>query len=199
MLDPARLIRFVVGPDGRVVPDIRARLPGRGAWVELLSGTVAQAVRRKAFARAFKRDCVADPDLPAQVDGLLEQDALQTLSFANKAGQVTCGAAKIEAALADRSVRAVLHAVDGSLDGVRKIKAAARRHGAGNNGGPRHIQIFSSSQLDLALGRSNVVHAALLAGGAGEAVVARAIRLDGFRGGPVGGAASLDDTATDEI
>lgn len=200
MCEPARLIRFVVGPDRRVVPDIRARLPGRGAWVSLDSGTVAQAVRRKAFARSFKRECTAEADLPAQVDRLLEQDALQALSFANKAGHVVCGAVKIESALAGGAVRGILHAVDGSPDGVRKIRAAARRRGGGSDAGPAHLQIFSSSQLDLALGRSNVIHAALLAGGAGEAVLARAIRLGSFRGsGPVEGAETLGDTVTDAI
>ncbi len=176
------MVRFVVGPDGAVVPDIRARLPGRGAWVDGLAGTVELAIKRKAFARTFKRDCSVDAGLAAQVDQLLEQDALQALSFANKAGHVICGATKVEAALSGGGVRAVIHAKEGRSDGARKIEAVIRRVSREGASEPVRIQIFSSDQLDLAIGRSNVIHAALLSGGASDAFVTRAARLERFRG-----------------
>ena len=176
------MIRFVVGPDGSVVPDIRARLPGRGAWVEALAATVELAVRRKAFARAFKRDCEVGPALADQVDQMLERDALQALALANKAGLAMFGAAKVEAALAGGSVRGVIHASGGSADGIRKIEAAVRRSVRHDGRDPVRVQIFSSDQLDLAFGRSNVIHAAINSGGAGDAFLMRAARLERYRG-----------------
>jgi predicted RNA-binding protein YlxR (DUF448 family) len=180
--EPDRLIRFVVGPDGAVTPDIRARLPGRGAWLTGTAAVLQLAIKRKAFARAFKREVAADAALAGQVDDLLQRDALQALAFANKAGHVICGAAKVEAALGKGSVACLLHAVDGSADGVRKIEAAARRAGFGDADRLVRVQIFESRQLDLALGRSNVIHAALLAGGVTNSFLSRAARLERFRG-----------------
>ncbi len=176
---PAGMIRFVVGPDDAVCPDIRARLPGRGAWVEATKETVRLAVKRRSFPRAFRRDCAAVGELADRVDALLELDCLQALGFANKAGQVVCGNAKVEAALGAGGVRALLHATEASPDGIRKLAAAARRNGDGPL--PSPVQIFSVDQLDLALGRSHVIHAALLAGGASDAFLARAARLERYR------------------
>ena len=182
---PADMVRFAVGPDGTVHPDVRARLPGRGAWIDGAAETVRLAVKRKSCARAFKRDCAVDPDLAAQVDALMEADGLQALSFANKAGQVVCGAVKVDAALATGGVRALVHAPNGSPDGIRKLVAAARRGAAQGHATPVHMQIFCSDQLDLALGRSHVIHAALLGGGASEAFLVRAARLIRYRGSDV--------------
>lgn len=179
---PADMVRFAVGPDGAVHPDVRARLPGRGAWVDGVADTVRLAIKRKSFARAFKRDCAVDPDLAARVAALMEADGLQALSFANKAGLVVCGATKVEAALDAGKVRMLLHATDGSPDGIRKLAAAARRGAARGHATPVHMQIFCSDQLDLALGRSHVIHAALLGGGASEAFLVRAARLGRYRG-----------------
>lgn len=176
---PAGLIRFVIGPDGAVCPDVRGRLPGRGAWVDGTAEAVRLAVKRRSFARALKRDCAAEPELAARVEALLEADCLQGLSLAKKAGQVVCGAAKIEAALGTGQVRGLLHATEASADGIRKLAAAARRGGGDVS---LHMQFFSVDQLDLALGRSHVIHAALLSGGASDAFAVRAARLQRFRG-----------------
>ncbi len=91
------LIRFVSGPGGIVVPDIRGKLPGRGVWVSNNRASVEQAVRRKVFARALKAEVSAPADLAGQVESLLKQDALQMLALANKAGAVVTGFDKIEA------------------------------------------------------------------------------------------------------
>lgn len=176
------LIRFVIGPDRTVVPDIRAKLPGRGAWVLADKATVALAVKRKAFARAFKAEVSARDDLPETVDRLLEADALQALSLANKAGLVVAGSMKVEKALTEKPVIGLLHAIEAGQDGIRKIAAAAwRRHRQAADQIPR-VQIFAEEQLDLALGRTHVIHAALVAGAAGEGFIARSHRLERFRG-----------------
>lgn len=169
---PGTMLRFVVGPDGSVVPDLRARLPGRGAWVTATAAVVGQAVKRRAFARAFRRELAVEPGLADTVEALLRRDALAALGFANKAGLVLAGAFKIEDGLGRGPVVALLHATDGSPDGVRKMDAAARRRQPETSS----LQIFTSGQMDLALGRSNVIHAALRAGGASEAFLLKAAR-----------------------
>ena len=176
------LIRFVLGPDKSVVPDIRAKLPGRGAWVLADKGTLALAIRRKAFSRAFKTEAVVRPDLPALVETLLEADALQTLALVNKAGLVTSGSMKVEKALMEKTVIGLLHATEAAQDGIRKIEAAARRKLGDDAGRVRRIQIFAADQLDLALGRTHVIHAALTAGAVSEGFIARSERLERFRG-----------------
>lgn len=175
------LIRFVVGPDGAVVPDLRRKLPGRGVWVSATRQAVDEAVKRKAFARSFKRDVRAAADLAALVEGLLERAALDALSLANKARLVAAGFAKVEAALSGGGIDGVIHAADGSSDGLRKLMQTVRRHYDGSLGKIPVVTVFTSAQLDLALGRPNVVHAALLAGPASKAFLARTMSLERFR------------------
>ena len=176
------LIRFVVGPDRSVVPDIRARLPGRGAWVTADADTVRLAMRRKAFSRAFKAEVSVGADLVEQVDSLLEADALQALSLANKAGLVTCGTSKVEEAIAKTALAGLLHAREAAEDGLRKLEAALRRRLGDAAASLSRVQIFGSGQLDLALGRTHVIHASLAAGAASEGFISRSRRLERFRG-----------------
>jgi uncharacterized protein len=177
------LIRFVVGPQGEVVPDLKARLPGRGVWVSAERTALATAVQRKAFPRAFRRDLAVPPDLVAEVERLLERAALDALAMAGKAGQAICGFTKVEEALRRDHIIGVVHAADAAPDGVRKIGGILRQtHGAEPVSVPI-IAAFTSTQLDLALGRPNVIHAALLAGPASATFVARSARLEGFRTG----------------
>ena len=96
------LIRFVVAPDGSVVPDLKRRLPGRGVWVTATRHALAEAVTRKVFARGFKRDVRVAPDLVDVTERLLERAALDALAIAHKAGRVAAGFAKVEAALGAR-------------------------------------------------------------------------------------------------
>jgi predicted RNA-binding protein YlxR (DUF448 family) len=174
------MIRFVVGPDDAVTPDIKRKLPGRGVWVSADRRALAAAIERKAFARSFRRDVRAGPDLVAMIERMLERAALDALAVAHKAGLVAAGFAKTEAALASADVIAILHAAHARPDGVRKLAAAARRGGRDVENLPI-IDIFTSDQLDLALGRPNVIHAALLAGPAGNGFIARFRGLERFR------------------
>jgi len=178
------LIRFVTAPDGAVVADLKRRLPGRGVWVTATRAAVDEAVKRKAFGRGFKREVRAAPDLGREVEWLLERAALDALGIVQKAGRVKTGFAKTEAALADDPIAAVLQASDGSADGARKIAAAVMWRKMDENAGEIPIIVaFATAQLDLALGRSNVVHAALLAGPASNTFLARFHRLERFRTG----------------
>ncbi len=186
---PETMLRFVAGPDGAVVPDVRRRLPGRGVWVGASQALVAEAVKRQLFSRGLKTKAVAEPSLSGVVDDLLAADALQSLAMANKAGAVTTGFFKVEAALAAGEVAALMHANDAAEDGIRKLAAAQRRHGrpcptAEDGVADAAIKVFSSEQLDLALGRTNVIHAALAEGPAGNAFLVRCRRLVRYRSAP---------------
>ena len=176
---PEEMIRFVLAPDGSVTPDIKHRLPGRGVWVTASAEVVAQAVKRRAFDRGLKGKAVVPDDLPGQIDRLLEADCLQRLSLANKAGLVTPGFAKVEAAIVEGGVTSVLHATDGGQDGKRKIGQALRRRFGDD--APPEMECFASAQLDLALGRTNVIHAALRAGPASGALLESMKRLQVYR------------------
>lgn len=175
------LIRFVAAPDGGVIPDIKRKLPGRGAWVTARRDVVARAVRRGALKRALGDAAAVPADLPELTGKLMRRAVLDALSMAGKAGQIVAGFTKTLAAVESGAAVAVFHASEAAPDGVRKIAAAAERCRAGTSPGiPPDIKLFASAELDLALARSNVVHAALLSGYASEAVLARFRVLDRY-------------------
>jgi uncharacterized protein len=180
----AELIRFVAGPDG-LVPDLKRRLPGRGVWVSARRSQVEAAVKRRAFQKSLRGDVKVPSGLAEMVDGLLERSALDALSIAHKASLVVTGFTRVEAAIAGPAVVALLQARDAGTEGSRKLAAALVRRGEG----AVPVEIVSSftvDQLDLALGRLNVVHAALLAGRAGETFLARWRILERYRTGDPG-------------
>jgi predicted RNA-binding protein YlxR (DUF448 family) len=177
------LIRFVVGPDGEAVPDIKSKLPGRGVWVTATRDALEDAIKRKAFARGFKRDVRLPLDLATHTERLLEQAVLDALGMAHKAGLVAAGFGRTGQALEREDVAAVLHAAEAAPDGVRKLNAAVRHRPSQP---PPMIEFLTSAQLDLALGRPNVVHAALLAGPASDTFLSRSRRLERFRTGGAG-------------
>jgi uncharacterized protein len=179
------MIRFVLGPDGAAVPDLKRRLPGRGIWITATRDALKTAIARKAFARSFKRDVRLPGDLVATTERLLEQAALDALAIAHKAGRVAIGFAKAEAALARDRVAGLVNAAEAAPDGTRKLAAALHRREDPVE--VPAIGTFTAMQLDLALGRSNVIHAALLAGPESDTFLARAARLGRFRAGPVPG------------
>jgi uncharacterized protein len=174
------MIHFCLAPEGLVTPDLRRKLPGRGVWVLARRSVVAEAARRQVFSRGFKTKAVAPEDLAGLVERLMREEALQFLSIANKAGLIVAGAAKVEAAIRAGRIAALIHAREASSDGVAKLERLARaRLGASNLA---QIKLFSSSQLDLALGRSNVIHAALGEGEASAAFLLRALRVSDYCG-----------------
>jgi predicted RNA-binding protein YlxR (DUF448 family) len=181
------MIRFVLGPDG-VVPDLKHRLPGRGVWVTATRTALSEAVARNAFARGFKREVRVGTELVELTERLLVRAALDALAIARKAGLVAAGFAKTEAALARLSVAGLLQAREAAADGSSKLAAALRRRPDADR--IAIIDGFTTAQLDLALGRSNVVHAALLAGPESEAFLARYARLTCFRTGEMSAARS---------
>ncbi|MGY4283420.1 putative RNA-binding protein YlxR (DUF448 family) [Bradyrhizobium sp. LM2.7] len=166
------LIRFVVSPEGQIVPDLKRKLPGRGMWLSASRQTVAEAVRRHQFSKAFKRELRTPQTLPADIEALLVRSVMEALGIAAKAGQIVAGFGKVESALREGTVEVLIHASDGAADGIRKLDTLARQN-AGNRGTKPQIPVITalkSIELDLALTRSNVIHAALLRG-PGEPVI----------------------------
>src|ERR1700760_4668456 len=181
------LIRFVVSPQGEVVPDLKRKLPGRGMWVSASRQTVAEAVRRHQFNKGFKRELRVMPALADDTEALLVRGAIEALAMAAKAGQVVSGFGKVEDALGHRQARtpvaALIHASDGAADGIRKLDALVRPNGTDREEFPKIpvVTALTSEQLDLALGRSNVIHAALLAGPASKTFLSRSQILVRYR------------------
>jgi uncharacterized protein len=178
---PEDLLRFVRAPDGTVVPDLRHKLPGRGVWVSADAKTVALAVKRKAFARAFKAEVQVSEALPGEVADLMQRDCLNLLSLAKKAGQLVTGFAKVAAAAEKGALVALINASDGGEDGRRKLRQALRRAGAD----AAEIKLFTETQLSLAIGGANVVHAALTRGALAANLVSQCRRLELYLSAPV--------------
>jgi predicted RNA-binding protein YlxR (DUF448 family) len=174
--EPDDLVRFVRGPDGTVVPDIRCELPGRGVWVQARQPLVAQAVKRKLFRRGLGEDCRALEALPGQVADLLRRAALNYLALANKAGLVVAGFEKVAAAIGKGRAAVLVEAADGAEDGWRKLVAKLNRSGQQ----AEIVRSFDSAALDLALGRPHVIHAALSGDGLTRKFVAAARKFETY-------------------
>ena len=180
---PEELIRFVLAPDGSIVPDLARRLPGRGVWVAATRETVAAAVRQKAFAKSLKQQVAMPDDLPGLVERLLVKRVGEALSLTNKAGLLVAGFAKIEGLVEQGRAAILIHASDAAADGVeklnRKFKALVGSDGCENS----ILAELTSAELSLAIGRPNVVHAAASEGGASQRMLQEAVRLRRYRAG----------------
>jgi predicted RNA-binding protein YlxR (DUF448 family) len=162
------LVRLAIGPDGEVLPDVRAKAPGRGAWIGVDRATLeaAQAKGRLkgALMRSFKGAALKIPhDLGAQIEAALRQAALDRLGLEARSGTLLTGSEKIETAARRGEVHLLIHAADASDDGNRKLDQAWRVGGGGGEMGGQGL-VFPAERaiLSLALGRQNVVHVALI-------------------------------------
>jgi ribosomal protein L7Ae-like RNA K-turn-binding protein len=155
------------------VPDIEGKLPGRGLWVTASRAIVDQAVRKGAFPRAARRAVKVPADLADQIERLLTRRCINLLGLARRAGKLTNGFVKVSEALQAGRVAALVQAADASEDGRAKLARLAR-HMA-------RVELLTTAELGLALGRENVVHAALSPGGLTSSFLAEAQRLAGFR------------------
>ncbi len=177
------LIRFVVAPTGEAIPDLKRKLPGRGLWVSASHKAVAEAARRNLFAKGFKKNIKASPTLADDTDKLMVRGLIEALAMTAKAGQVVSGFTKVEDALRRGTVGVLLHASDGAPDGIRKLDGIARQSAESDDQSPELpiITVLSCDELDLALGRSNVIHAAVLTGPAGKTFLSRSQTLVQYR------------------
>ncbi len=168
------LLRFVVGPDGQIVPDLRGRLPGRGLWLRPTRHILARAQRRGLFAKAAGSTVRAPEDLSDQVAALLRRRCLDLIGLARRAGDVVVGYEKVKASLEAGRAAVLVAAADGAEQGRRKL----RRLAAAIGGELPLIETFSSAELGAALGRERAVHAALRAGDLAELLCLEAQRLE---------------------
>lgn len=170
----AGLIRFVVGPEGTIGPDLAEKLPGRGIWVTGTKEALEMAIAKKAFARAAKQQVTVPDGLADLVKRLLEARAAETLGLARRSGELIMGLERAFETLDREPVALMIEAVDAGRDGARRLRAKLKA--ADMNDLPV-VRGLSSAQMGLALGRSNVVHAALKMGRMQEKVLADFARL----------------------
>lgn len=168
-------MRFVLGPDGKVWPDVAGRLPGRGMWLSADRDVVNKAATRNLFARAARAPVRVDPGLADEVEALLAKRALDDLGLARRAGMVVTGYEKVRARLQSGAVAALVAAADGAPDGRRKLRQLAPDLPC--------IAAFTRDELGAALGRENVVHAAVAPGSLARRLLCDVGRLAGFRPG----------------
>jgi len=181
----AELIRFVVGPEGEIVPDLAEKLPGRGLWVAADREALQRAVAKKLFARAARESVKVPDDLVERVEALLFRNCIDLIGMARRAGQAVAGYEKVHAWLVEGRVAVLLGASDGAMDGRGKLAALA----SSIPSQPRLVETFSADTLGMAFARDRMVHAAVARGGLSKRLLAEALRLDGIRGradGPAG-------------
>jgi hypothetical protein len=174
----SRLMRFVADPDGNVVPDASAKLPGRGLWVTATRDAVNKAVEKKLFSRAAKAQVVATADLADRTEKVLVSRILGDMGIARRGGSLLLGFDNVLRGLeGPKPPKLLIEALDGSKDGKRKLYAAAHRLELNCV----VVECLTSAELGLALGRENVIHAAVQPGGLAERLTFDAERLSGFR------------------
>ena len=167
------LMRFVAGPDGRVVPDLAERLPGRGVWLTARRDIVETATRKGVFARGLKTRALSDAAMADEIEALLARRVLELIGLARRAGEAVTGYEKCRAMLGAGRAGLLLHARDGSMDGLAKL---------GRTDQVTVVRLFDGDELGRPFGRERAVHAALARGRLAGAVERECRRLAGFRG-----------------
>lgn len=169
----ARLIRFVIGPDDQVVPDLAEKLPGRGIWVSADRAAIGKAATKGLFSRAARRAVTADPALADLVEERLATRVVELLALARKAGEAVCGLEKVKTALVTEQAVCLLQASDGS-----DRERARLRPPKGVN---TYFDQLTAAEMGVAFGRDRVIHAALFSGGLAQSVRYESARLAGLR------------------
>ena len=181
-LEKDQLIRFVLGPENRVYPDLKENLPGRGVWVENAKASVEKAVAAKLFSRGFKQEAKVDENLPELIEKLLAERALQGLALVKKSGRLVTGFSKVDSAIRSNKVGLLLHASDAADDGKRKLASATAfvKHMGGAD--IETASCWSGDEMSAVLGLGNVMHAAAEPGGVTRNLIAAIKRLEDYKG-----------------
>ena len=202
-----QFIRLALGPDGSVAPDVRARAPGRGAWISVgraeLDAANAKGKLKGALARAFKTTVTVPDELGEQTEQALRQAALDRLGMEARAGNLVNGSERVETAARSGSVHLLIHAADAGEDGRKKLDQAWRMGGSQELGHSRGLTFPEGrSILSMALGRENVVHIALTDAAAAARVLHTLTRWRDFiapDAGLEGGAPASRTGSTEEV
>ncbi len=181
----------MLGPDGAIAPDLACRLPGRGVWVSATREAVRAAVRQKIFARSLKQPVTVPDDLPDLIERLMARRLGEAISIANKAGLLVAGFTKVEELIGRGRAVLLIHAADAAGDGVAKLYRKFKALVGSERAAAAIVSELTGLELDLAIGRSNVIHAAASEGGASQRILQQARRLRRYRlGGHAEGAVS---------
>jgi predicted RNA-binding protein YlxR (DUF448 family) len=170
---PDAMVRFVVGPDGAVVPDIDERLPGRGMWVTAARDVLARAMAKGAFARAAGQKVTVDAALVGRVETLLALRAIALLGLARRAGAAVAGYEKVRAALAAGKADLVLEARDAGSDARKRLASAI--------GERTVLRVLDGAELAAAFGRDMFAHVGVAGGRLAGEIERECRRLSGFR------------------
>ncbi|MDB6176792.1 RNA-binding protein [Paracoccus sp. Z330] len=169
----AGLIRFVLGPDAEIVPDLANKLPGRGIWVAADRAAIEKASAKGLFSRAARTQVKAPADLADLVEAGVARRVIELISLTRKSGRAVAGFEKVKGWLAEGRAKVLLQASDGSERGKGKLWTPT---------GGRWFGCLTASELGLSFGRDHVIHGALAAGGLTDKVILEAGRLTGLRG-----------------
>ncbi|WP_072778395.1 RNA-binding protein [Marivita hallyeonensis] len=168
----SELIRFVVGPDATLVPDLAGKLPGRGIWITASKTALETAMKKNIFHRAAKTQVSVSPTLVSDIEQQLARRVVDLISLSRKSGQAVSGYEKVKDVLFKETAEVLIQAEDGSSRGKSKLSTPHYGH---------YIGWLTADELGMAFGRQTVIHAALGAGGLTQRVVEEAQRLKGFR------------------
>lgn len=182
--DRARLLRFVVGPDDTIVPDVEARLPGRGLWLTPRRDIVERALAKRIFARAARRQVKVPPDLADRVEGLLARRCGEDLGLARRAGLAVAGFDRVSEAIRGGRAGLLLSALDGATAGRDRLAAQGSRL--------MSASVLTAAELGAAFGRERIVHAAVAGGSLCRRLGFDLMRLAGMRPAAVVALAALD-------
>ena len=174
-----RMLRFVAGPDGTIVPDVAGTLPGRGLWLTAARDIVERARLKGRFAKAAGMPVAVDEHLADRVEGLLARRCLEQIGLARRAGAAVAGHGKVRAMLAAGDAGLLLLASDGSPEGVARMRSAGT--------GIAVVDLFTGDELGRVFGRDNTVFAAIAKGAFAARLADEAHRLAGFRRGATEG------------
>jgi predicted RNA-binding protein YlxR (DUF448 family)/ribosomal protein L30E len=172
-----RMVRCAVDPDGVIVPDVAAALPGRGLWLTARRDIVALAIKKRAFDRAAKRQVKVPADLADRIEALLVLRCRDGIGLARRSGLAVAGFEKVGQEMRAGRVGLLLAASDGAENGRQKIAGLAR----GLDLGVEIMTGLTAGELGVAFGRDHVVHAAMGPGALAERVQLDGARLAGFR------------------
>lgn len=178
-LEKPAMIRFVLDPEGRVVPDLKEKLPGRGLWVTADREILAQAAAKNAFAKAAKQSAKVPADLVERVAELAKREVAELIGLARKSSQLRAGFEKVQIALQGGRVRVLIAASDGAEDGRGKLARLAAS--VPNRSGVEIVAPLTAAELAQALGRDHAVHAAIAESGIAERTIIACRRLRGLQ------------------
>jgi uncharacterized protein len=180
-LAPDELIRFVLAPDGTIVPDLDCKLPGRGAWLRAERAIVEKALKARTLSRALKADAKVPEGLAQGIEDQLVRRTTGALSLANKAGLAAAGFQQVESGLEKGTVAVLIHGLDAAADGAAKLDRKFKAIQSSLERPAPVVTVLTINEISLAMGRPSVVHAALKSGGLAERFLREAGRLVRYR------------------